>query len=250
MDWANQDNVKWRIVFRKQNEGSQGGWVILNKNSGSPLCLNNMFSKSNGGVFIIKSPVYADGAYEPEQTFSFERITEQQPKLREEKLYEKSPVCSNKSEAIGGLLPVRDIPRFKPFFILFSIFTGIIDADLCARWGCLRWRNIPCFCFPCRACMPHWNARHGYKAIRNQVPVPAFFLLYWNWKNNQLRQMRWQYCNRMPAAINGAISKFHLLQYAACKKPRPLPFTFLCTAVCSYAFRVKIYRRRVVGLPL
>ncbi|MCP9751809.1 M12 family metallopeptidase [Ferruginibacter sp. HRS2-29] len=90
-DWANQDNVKWKIIYRAKNEGGLGGWEIKNKNSGSPLCLNNMFSKNNGEFFIVKNPVYEDGAYEPVQTFSFERITEQQPKLREEKLYEKSP---------------------------------------------------------------------------------------------------------------------------------------------------------------
>ncbi len=95
-DWANQDNVKWKIVYRAKNEGSLGGWVLLNKNASSPLCLNNMFSKNNGEFFIIRKPVYADGAYEPEQTFSFERITEQQPKMREEKLYEKSPGMLNK----------------------------------------------------------------------------------------------------------------------------------------------------------
>jgi hypothetical protein len=95
-DWANQDNVKWKIVYRKKNEGSFGGWVLLNKNANSPLCLNNMFSKDNGEFCIIRKPAYADGAYEPEQTFSFERITEQQPKLQEEKLYEKSPGMLNK----------------------------------------------------------------------------------------------------------------------------------------------------------
>lgn len=90
-DWANQDNVKWRISYRAQNQGSPPGWVILNKNASSPLCLSNMNSKNNGEFFILRKPAYEDGAYEPEQTFSFERITEQQPKMREDKLYEKSP---------------------------------------------------------------------------------------------------------------------------------------------------------------
>lgn len=97
-DWANQDNVKWKIVYRAKNEGAVGGWVIKNKNADAPLCLNNMFSKNNGEFFTIRKPVYADGGYEPEQTFSFERITEQQPKMREEKLYEKSPQMLNKTK--------------------------------------------------------------------------------------------------------------------------------------------------------
>ncbi len=95
-DWANQDNVKWMIVYRAKNEGSLGGWVIKNKNADSPLCLKDMFSKNNGEYFIIRKPLYTDGAYEPEQTFSFERISEQQTKLKEEKLYEKSPGMLNK----------------------------------------------------------------------------------------------------------------------------------------------------------
>ncbi|GAB2826276.1 hypothetical protein GCM10027043_29810 [Ferruginibacter profundus] len=95
-DWANQDNVKWKIVYRAKNEGSPGGWVILNKNANSPLCLNDMFSKNNGEFCIIKKPAYADGGYEPEQTFSFERIIEQQPKLSEQGLYKESPGMLNK----------------------------------------------------------------------------------------------------------------------------------------------------------
>lgn len=88
-DYANQDNVKWQLVYKKENEGSQAGWTIRNKNSNSPIGLLNLNGKNNGEAFILKNPAYADGAYEPVQTFTFERIGNLV--FSEERLYENSP---------------------------------------------------------------------------------------------------------------------------------------------------------------
>lgn len=89
-DWANQDNVKWTIGYAKTNEGSQAGWVIQNKNSNSPLRLQSMYSNNNGEAFIIQQPAYADGGYEPVQTFTFERLPDQQLNVpKQEKLADR-----------------------------------------------------------------------------------------------------------------------------------------------------------------
>jgi hypothetical protein len=76
-DYAGEENGRWYLWYTADDNGNHNpGWVIQNKNSGTPIRLSgSAVNKNNGEPFVLFQSQRIDAnQYELTQTFTFERI--------------------------------------------------------------------------------------------------------------------------------------------------------------------------------